>query len=261
MALNASGPISLAGATAGQSIAVELSLGTTTQISLNDTAVRTLAGVASGAITMPTNFWGKSNTRITQKAIFGYGSSTGVLSTTNLVSNTGVVAGDTSGLGTARYQLAAAGYGSDKAIFGYGSTSTAANSLSITNLVSNTGVVATDTSATGTTARSQLAAVAYGGDKGIFAYGYTTVATSVSNYISNTGVVGANTAGVGTARLSLAAAIYGGDKGIFGYGRTNTSTANVTITNLVSNSGVIAADVTSPGTARNQIAAAGYSST
>ena len=61
MALNSSGPISLAGATAGQSIALELSLGTTTQISLNDTAVRTLAGVASGAISMPTDFWGKSN--------------------------------------------------------------------------------------------------------------------------------------------------------------------------------------------------------
>jgi hypothetical protein len=61
MALNASGAISLAGTTAGQSIALELGLGTSTQISLNDAAVRTLAGVASGAITMPTNFWGKSN--------------------------------------------------------------------------------------------------------------------------------------------------------------------------------------------------------
>ena len=62
MTLNSSGPISLAGATAGQSIAVELALGTTTVISLNDSAVRTLAGVPSGAITMPTNFYGKSNT-------------------------------------------------------------------------------------------------------------------------------------------------------------------------------------------------------
>ena len=61
MALNSSGPISLAGTTTGQSIAVELSLGATTQISLNDTAVRTLAGVPSGAITMPTNFYGKSS--------------------------------------------------------------------------------------------------------------------------------------------------------------------------------------------------------
>jgi hypothetical protein len=61
MALNSSGPISLAGTTAGQSIEIENGGNGTTQISLNDTAVRTLAGVPSGAITMPTNFWGKAN--------------------------------------------------------------------------------------------------------------------------------------------------------------------------------------------------------
>jgi hypothetical protein len=61
MALNASGPISLAGSTTGQSIAVELGLSPTAQISLNDAAVRGLAGVPSGAIVMPTNFYGKSN--------------------------------------------------------------------------------------------------------------------------------------------------------------------------------------------------------
>jgi hypothetical protein len=61
MALNSSGPISLAGSTAGQSIAVELGQSASGTISLNDTNVRTLAGVPSGAITMPTNFWGKSN--------------------------------------------------------------------------------------------------------------------------------------------------------------------------------------------------------
>ena len=61
MTLNASGPISLAGTTAGQSIEIENGGNGTTTISLNDTAVRTLAGVPSGAITMPTNFYGKSN--------------------------------------------------------------------------------------------------------------------------------------------------------------------------------------------------------
>jgi len=45
-------------------------------------------------------------------AIFGYGGTSGSkLSTTNLVSNTGVVAADTTGVGTARQQLAAASYG------------------------------------------------------------------------------------------------------------------------------------------------------
>jgi hypothetical protein len=61
MALNSSGPISLAGSTTGQSIAVELGVSPTGTISLNDTNVRTLAGVASGAIVMPTNFYGKSS--------------------------------------------------------------------------------------------------------------------------------------------------------------------------------------------------------
>jgi hypothetical protein len=60
MPLNSSGQISLAGSTAGQSIAAELSLGPTTTITLNDTAVRTLAAVPSGTIAMPTDFWGKS---------------------------------------------------------------------------------------------------------------------------------------------------------------------------------------------------------
>lgn len=60
MALNSSGAISLAGSTSGQSIALELSLGATTQISLNDAGVRTLAGISTGAISL-SSFYGKSN--------------------------------------------------------------------------------------------------------------------------------------------------------------------------------------------------------
>jgi hypothetical protein len=114
MALNPSGAISLGGPTAGQSIAVELGLSPTATISLNGTNVRTLAGVASGAIVMPTNFWGKALfTPPTQKAIFGFGNNGfSNKTTTNLVSNTGVVASDTPGVGTARGGLAAAGYSS-----------------------------------------------------------------------------------------------------------------------------------------------------
>ena len=62
MALNSSGPISIAGTTAGQSIQIELGGNGTTTMSLNDAAVRALAGVPSGAIIMPTNFYGKANT-------------------------------------------------------------------------------------------------------------------------------------------------------------------------------------------------------
>ena len=47
------------------------------------------------------------------KAIFGYGYNGATrVSMTNLVSNTGIVAADTTGVGTARYALAAAGYAS-----------------------------------------------------------------------------------------------------------------------------------------------------
>jgi hypothetical protein len=65
----------------------------------------------------------------------------------NLISNTGVVSTDVTGVGTARYFLAAAGYGTDKAIFGYGNNGAA---VSMTNLVSNTGVVSTDVTGVGT---------------------------------------------------------------------------------------------------------------
>jgi hypothetical protein len=94
-----------------------------------------------------------------QRAIFGYGTTSGSaasrVSITNLVSDTGVMANDTTGVGTARYQLAAANYGGDKAMFAFGFL------YEITiNLVSNTGVVASDTTATGT-ARTNLAGAGY----------------------------------------------------------------------------------------------------
>ena len=53
------------------------------------------------------------------KAIFGYGLST-YTNITNLVTTAGVVGIDETGVGTARTNLAAAGYGTDKAIFGFG---------------------------------------------------------------------------------------------------------------------------------------------
>ena len=197
----------------------------------------------------------------TQKAIFGYGQSSGSVaySMTNLVSNTGVVATDTTGVGTARSYLAAASYGTDKAIFGYGQIGlpTLARQ-SLTNLVSNTGVVATDTPGVGTT-RSVLAAAGYGTDKAIFGYGQTAsspaVFTAITNLVSNTGVVATDTTGVGTARAQVAAAGYGGDKAIFGYGFNN---AIQSMTNLVSSTGVVATDTTGVGTARFSLAAAGY---
>jgi hypothetical protein len=193
------------------------------------------------------------------RAIFGHG----ILPTTpatnssitNLVSNTGVIAGDTLGVGTARFGLAAAGYGGDRAIFGYGKST---SDLSMTNLVSNTGVVAGDTLGVGT-ARQGVAAAGYGGDRAIFGYGisgvFPAVVYALTNLVSNLGVVAGDTLGVGTTRHSSAAAGYGGDKVIFGYG---ASPGVVNITSLVSNLGVVAGDTAGVGTARYVLAAAGY---
>jgi hypothetical protein len=60
MALNSSGPISLAGPTVGQSIAVELGLSPTGQIDLNQSNVRALAGITTGMISL-NDFYGKSS--------------------------------------------------------------------------------------------------------------------------------------------------------------------------------------------------------
>ena len=67
----------------------------------------------SGGVTIvpPSGGGGGSGT---QKAIFGYGQNnvnSTIFSLTNLVSNTGVVATDTAGVGTSRYQSGAASYG------------------------------------------------------------------------------------------------------------------------------------------------------
>lgn len=60
MALNNSGKISLAGSTAGESIALELSKSATAMISMNDADVRALAGISTGMIQLD-DFYGKSS--------------------------------------------------------------------------------------------------------------------------------------------------------------------------------------------------------
>ena len=99
-------------------------------------------------------------TKGNQNGIFGYGSTGSDVSMTNLVSNVGVVATDTTGVGTGRYNIAACEYGTDTAIFAYGYSG---GLLNMSNLVSNAGVVATDVTGVGT-AREGAAACTYGTD-------------------------------------------------------------------------------------------------
>ena len=190
----------------------------------------------------------------TQKALFGFGTITPLTAITNLVSSSGVVATDTTGVGTARQGLGAASYGGDKAIFAFGDTG---SKVSLSNLVNNSGVVAADVTGVGT-ARAYLSAANYGGDKALFGYGTTGSNTAVTNLVSSSGVVATDTSGVGTARNKLAAASYGEDKAIFGFGDTGGPTVPTSLTNLVSNLGIVSADVTGVGQTRYSLAATGY---
>lgn len=265
MSLNPSGAISLGGPVTGQSIAITLSLSPTATISLNQTNVRALAGVPSGAITMPTNFWGKSAFTPTQRAIFGFGAfaNGAVTNVTNLISNTGVIAADTPGVGQVRRGIAGTGYGGDRAMFALGSFPNppiGEQRVPTVNLVSNTGVVASDTPSVGT-ARTNVGATGYGGDRAIYAFGIAAGYTNISNLVSNTGVIASDTPGVGTARANVTGVGYGGQgqRGIFGFGFVITPfTGSVAISNLVSDTGVIASDVNFVSTTRAGVAATGY---
>ena len=126
----------------------------------------------------------------------------GYTAVSNLISNTGVVGADVSGVGTARDSLNSCSYGGDKGIFCFGYSSGGLGN--ITNLVSNAGVVATDVSGIGT-ARQHMGACEYsaGQDKAILAFGDDGSLTAVSNLISNVGVVAADVTGVGTVRTGL----------------------------------------------------------
>lgn len=194
------------------------------------------------------------------KAIFGYGNSpdSGRISITNKVSNTGAIANNTTGVGTARDGLVASLYDRDKAIFAYGNPRN--STITTKNLVTNTGTVATDSTGAGTP-RQNAACSGYGGDKAIIGYGYTDASTSnqsnLSNLITNTGAIATDTAGVGTARGYLAAATYDKDKGIFAYGTTPGPTY-LSTANKVTNTGTVATDTTGVGTARRAPCATTY---
>ena len=180
------------------------------------------------------------------EGLFGFGNCPAgncYYSLTNKVSNAGVVASDTTGVGTGRQSPAATEYGGDKGIFGFGHISSSPYRLSMTNKVSNAGVVASDTTGVGTP-RSYPAACGYGGDKGIFGFGSAGGGTAVTNLVSNTGVVASDTAGAAgtTARHGPEGCEFGGGEAIFAFGEQSSSPYQLSITNLVSNTGVVASD-------------------
>jgi hypothetical protein len=195
---------------------------------------------------------------IVKKAIFAYGQeSGGVVSTSNLISDQGVIGSNVTGVGTPRYSPVGTGYGGDKGLFAYGN---GGGSLSTKNLVNNNGVVGANVDGVGTI-RQYSAAAKYGVGKAIVLYGSDTNgnALNISNLISDEGVIGSDVSGVGTGRWNGSGTTYGGDKAVyaFGYlGGGNSGERN--IKNLINNQGVVAADATGVGATKRDVTAAPY---
>ena len=189
------------------------------------------------------------------EVVMAFGMTDAQVNMSNLVSASGVVASDTTGVGTARNRLAAAQYGGDKGIFGFGSSASARVGLS--NLVSNVGVIASDTSAVGT-ARSGLAGVEYGtGGAAVFAYGYDTGYNAKRNLVNSSGVIASDAAVAGgTGRNGTQGARYGTGLGIIAYG--DTDSGQLSVSNLVNTSGAVSADVSGVGTGSYGKACAEY---
>tara|TARA_R110001599_G_scaffold192581_1_gene388119 strand:+ start:31 stop:1035 length:1005 start_codon:yes stop_codon:yes gene_type:complete len=193
-----------------------------------------------------------------QRGIMAFGNTGSAANTSRLINTSGVISADVTGVGTARTNLQATGFGGDQAIFAYGldgAMDADNDQTNVSNKVSNVGVVASDTSGVGT-ARHRLGGCRYGGDKGMFAFGSNVhTAQNMKNLVSNTGVVASDAAGVGTARYSLPGTEYGDDLGIFAFGYAG---GNINISSKVSNTGVVASDTSGVGTARRFLAASKY---
>ena len=196
MTLNASGPISLSGTTAGQSIEIELGGTGTTQISLNCTTVRTLAGVSSGAIVMPTNFYGKSNA-VVQGTFYG-GYTTAASNLVTRINACGALVGSQTSVGTSRENLAGAAVGSNGLFYG-GNICTCGSNL-VTRINACGALVGSETNVG--TGRCLLAGAKVGAN-GLF-YGGTL--TNLVTRINACGALVGSQTNVGTARANLAGA-------------------------------------------------------
>jgi hypothetical protein len=185
------------------------------------------------------------------KAVHAFGyleSSSAKTSLKNLISNTGVVGADVTGVGTVRLELSAVSYGVGLALFAFGTTNSGVTNLK--NLVNDVGVVAADATGVGSANTSRYETSFGGLDAGtaLIALG----SSGTRNLVSNTGVVATDTTiGNATSRTQGAGCTFGEDRGILMTGSANQS-------NIVSNTGVIADDVTFSGTGAISCAACGF---
>lgn len=221
-------------------------------------------GVGTARQNLAAASYGAANTT----AAFAYGTVTAAagVSMKNLVSSAGVVAADVTGVGTARWGLAAIGYGTiGNVAFAYGQTTASAYS-SLKNLMNASGTIAADVTGVGT-ARTGVTATKYGtysSGTSLFVGGNAGSAALLTiNLLNSTGVIATDTTATGTtARSGAGASSYGGNGGnaIMAFGNNNAGTF-YSISNIISSAGVIASDTTGVGTARSGLGAAGFSYT
>ncbi len=178
----------------------------------------------------------------------------------NLISSTGVIASDTSIVGTPRIEFSGSKYGYDKAIVGFGFSGNNGPSIngvvSVINLISNTGVVGNDATTSGAY-RWAAACAPHSYDKAVFAFGAilnsnsTLTFLNTFNQITNTGVVGSDTSAPGTtARHFLAAAGYGDTKAAF-FGGQTTALGGYTNALTLMEAGTTLAEYTNTRTGRS----------
>lgn len=211
MALNTSGPISLGGSTAGQSVNLVLGQSATAQISFNDANVRTLTGTSSGtALIMPTDFYGKGGfTPVTNTYTSGTGATETVPSGATSVTITVDGGGGAGGYNSST--LGGGGGGGSRsvrtiAVVG-GNTFTYTVAAAVTGRgTAGTGTSGNASSVSGTVSGGSVSMTANGGGGGTTttggsggtATGGTTNTSGSAGTSGGTGGVGGNGAGGGT---------------------------------------------------------------
>jgi hypothetical protein len=250
MALNTSGPISLGGATVGQSINLELGQASTTTASLNDSNVRTLAGVATGVITMPTNFYGKSTGPTI--GMFYAGTISANSNLVTRINSCGVIIGSQTNVGTARYSTGGATVGSNGLFYGgcyYSNLVTRINSCGAL-VGSQTNVGTQRRGLAGATVGSN--GLFYGGQGLCPSMGFCLNMNKVTRINSSGTIVGSETS-VGTARFGLGGANVGSN-GLF-YG--GLACGNSNLVTRINSCGALVGVETNVGTARYSVTGAG----
>lgn len=148
MAINASGAIQLSGSVAGSSIALELGLSANSTVSLGGAGPRGLAGIASGAIRLAQDFYGKSSGPTVGVYFGGYTMPSFTRNNvTTRINTCGALVGSQTNVGSARSGQGGATVGVNALYYGgyQPSLATPNNSAFVTRINSSGALVGSET--------------------------------------------------------------------------------------------------------------------